>query len=382
MTGVELDLSAESLARAPVDRRPGRPTTSPSCPTSCPAIVRDLALEVTRDAADPLREGAGAAGVVPRGRRLHVRPETPRPGNGTDDLVRFLTEGDGGRIGYCEQFASAMAVMARSLGIPARVAVGFLEPEQVGDETCEYSAHDLHAWPELYFAGAGWVRFEPTPPGRASGVPAYTTERVAQLDDPSGAERPRRERPAAEPRRPARARSRRRDSASDGGSDEDESGFPWLPVAGGTAGGTAGGRWLLLLPRTLRRRRTHGPGRRRARGGLGGAARHRDRPRVPVARRTARRARPATGWSTTSARRSTDDTPERPRHGADVAPEAVTALDRIVLALERLRYAARPTRRPTHGALRDELEHGASPRCTAAPRVAPVAGRPGGRGRC
>ena len=60
---------------------------------------------------------------------------------------------------------------------------------------------------------------------------------------------------------------------------------------------------------------------------------------VPVARRTGHRARPATGWSTTSARRWTGTPPNARGTAPDVAPEAVTALDRIVLALERLRYA-------------------------------------------
>ena len=99
-------------------------------------------------------------------------------GNGSDDLVRFLSEGEGGRTGYCEQFAAAMAVMARELGIPARVAVGFLQPEHIEGDTWVYSSHDLHAWPELFFSGSGWVRFEPTPSTRASGVPEYTQQEV------------------------------------------------------------------------------------------------------------------------------------------------------------------------------------------------------------
>ena len=63
-----------------------------------------------------------------------------------------------------------MALMGRSLGIPSRVAVGFLRPEQVGQDTYVYSSRDLHAWPEMYFGGIGWVRFEPTPQ-RAITVP-------------------------------------------------------------------------------------------------------------------------------------------------------------------------------------------------------------------
>ncbi|HEX6955624.1 MAG TPA: transglutaminase family protein, partial [Agromyces sp.] len=55
---------------------------------------------------------------------------------------------------------------------PARVAVGFLRPNPIGGGTFVFSTHDLHAWPELYFEGVGWVPFEPTP-GRGS-VPAYS----------------------------------------------------------------------------------------------------------------------------------------------------------------------------------------------------------------
>jgi hypothetical protein len=78
-------------------------------------------------------------------------------------IATFLGEG---RVGYCEQFASAMALMARSVDIPARVAVGFLRPEKVGRGSYVFAGDDLHAWPELYFEGVGWVRFEPTPADR------------------------------------------------------------------------------------------------------------------------------------------------------------------------------------------------------------------------
>lgn len=96
-------------------------------------------------------------------------------GNGNDALAAFL-DPNGDRRGYCEQFASAMAVMARQAGIPARVAVGFLRPEQVARGTYEYSTHDLHAWPELFFRGYGWVRFEPTPTTRTDTVPGYSRD--------------------------------------------------------------------------------------------------------------------------------------------------------------------------------------------------------------
>jgi transglutaminase-like putative cysteine protease len=86
-----------------------------------------------------------------------------------DALERFVLED---RVGYCEYFATAMAVMLRETGIPARVAVGFLpgrvtlEPDPAsGRETTEFtvSTSDAHAWVEVLFPGYGWVTFEPTP---------------------------------------------------------------------------------------------------------------------------------------------------------------------------------------------------------------------------
>jgi hypothetical protein len=70
------------------------------------------------------------------------------------------------RAGHCEYFASAMTVMLRSLGIPARYATGFL-PGEYNDVGGDYIIRqsDAHAWVEVYFADYGWITFDPTPPG-------------------------------------------------------------------------------------------------------------------------------------------------------------------------------------------------------------------------
>lgn len=108
-------------------------------------------------------------------------------GSGADVVAEFLQK----KAGYCVHFASAMAIMARVLGIPSRVAVGF-QPGQPtvknGQTVFSVSTHDLHAWPELYFAGIGWLRFEPTP--SRGELPDYSDPAaVAQLptDAPTGA---------------------------------------------------------------------------------------------------------------------------------------------------------------------------------------------------
>ncbi len=94
-----------------------------------------------------------------------------RAGNSDSALSSFLAD----QSGYCEQFAATMALMARQLGIPARVAVGFLPGTQASTGEWVVRANDAHAWPELYFEGVGWVRFEPTPPNRTGNAPAWTT---------------------------------------------------------------------------------------------------------------------------------------------------------------------------------------------------------------
>ena len=102
----------------------------------------------------------------------------PASGSGIAQLARFITTD---KVGYCEQFAAAMAVMARSLGVPARVAVGFLAPHKLPDGSYRYTSDDLHAWPEIYFSGSGWVRFEPTPASRTGQPPAWTVGAAAPV---------------------------------------------------------------------------------------------------------------------------------------------------------------------------------------------------------
>jgi transglutaminase-like putative cysteine protease len=77
------------------------------------------------------------------------------------------------RAGYCQQFAGAMALMLRYLGIPARVAVGFSSGTyDNGKRRWVVTDHDAHAWVEVWFRGYGWLPFDPTP---AAGRPERGT---------------------------------------------------------------------------------------------------------------------------------------------------------------------------------------------------------------
>jgi hypothetical protein len=97
-------------------------------------------------------------------------------------LIDFLTKS---RQGYCQQFAFAMAVLARLANIPARVVVGYTQGSFTGNNTWQVKTSDAHAWPELYFAGYGWLRFEPTPPNTV-GLPGQATASAPPYSTPLG----------------------------------------------------------------------------------------------------------------------------------------------------------------------------------------------------
>ena len=98
--------------------------------------------------------------------------------NSIEDFLQVV------RAGYCEQFASTFAAMARALGIPARVAVGFTWGEW-NDARQEYvvRGEHAHAWPEVYFAGVGWVVFDPTPGRAPANNGDVTGQTPAQLNE-------------------------------------------------------------------------------------------------------------------------------------------------------------------------------------------------------
>jgi transglutaminase-like putative cysteine protease len=94
-------------------------------------------------------------------KRFQYDKKPPAPTEGTDGVDYFLFDS---KRGYCVQFASAMSVMLRSIGIPSRLSTGYLEGKQ-DEATGGYfvRASDYHARPEAYFPGYGWIEFEATP---------------------------------------------------------------------------------------------------------------------------------------------------------------------------------------------------------------------------
>ncbi len=159
---------AASLSRASAGA-PSDGTVTSQVPSDLPRVLLDLSRRVTRDADTPYAKAAAIQAYLRNASNFTYDTEQ-RPGNGYQALVNFLTSD---RRGYCEQFASAMAMMARVNGIPSRVAVGFLPGTGTGTGYDVY-VRDMHAWPELYFSGYGWVRFEPTPGVQTGSAPDWT----------------------------------------------------------------------------------------------------------------------------------------------------------------------------------------------------------------
>lgn len=102
-----------------------------------------------------------------------------------DPLVAFLR----GRRGFCQQFATAYAAMARSVGLASRVAVGFTYGDNDGT-TWTVRGRNAHAWPEVYLRGAGWIAFEPTPGRGNPDATQYSGLEPAQAAPPVAAEAP------------------------------------------------------------------------------------------------------------------------------------------------------------------------------------------------
>lgn len=308
-------------------------------PRGVPELVRDLARSVTGPSTNDYERALMLQRWfrVDGGFEYDLRRAPNGTGNGT--LEAFLSAD--GRVGYCEQYASAMAVMARILGIPARVAVGFLEPDPLGDGRFEYSSHDLHAWPELYFAGAGWVRFEPTPSGRVDSVPNYSEVPVGGIgpDDPSD---PTSRAPSASGTAtvapnpvPSRPTEQPGEGAGEQGEGESSTGR-LLAIGGGVLVVVLLLALLLAGPRSVRSRT------RRQR--LGGG------PDELWSELRATAIDLGIGWPEGRSPREIgvslldhladpDAVPlERPRTGPDASPAATAALERVVIAVERTRY--------------------------------------------
>lgn len=129
-------------------------------PSNLDPRIRKLAADVTSHAQNEYDRVSSVSAYLSSHYRYTLNLQGPVP---ADPLANFLFVR---RAGHCEYFASAMTIMLRTLGIPARYATGFAPGEYnpiAGDYIIRGS--DAHAWVEVYFPGYGWLTFDPTPSG-------------------------------------------------------------------------------------------------------------------------------------------------------------------------------------------------------------------------
>ncbi|MFE0809549.1 transglutaminaseTgpA domain-containing protein [Streptomyces sp. NPDC058848] len=176
---LDVQPTAEQLAAAPPPSAALKREYT-ELPDSLPDVVSQTARDVTAGAANPYERAVRLQEyfAVNGGFEYDTQVEV---GSGSRAIARFLKD----KEGFCVHFSFAMAAMARSLDIPARVAVGFAPGSPQADGSVSVGLRDAHAWPEVYFEGVGWTRFEPTP--TRGSTPSYTVTDVpgSSVPDPA-----------------------------------------------------------------------------------------------------------------------------------------------------------------------------------------------------
>lgn len=155
-------------------------------PSDLPEVVRTTAAEITAGLDNPVDRATALRDFFRRGSFTY--DPTVELGDDESAVTQFLAQ----RRGFCVQFASTYALMARTVGLPTRVAVGFT-PGTKDPVTGRYrvTSHDAHAWPEVWFSGVGWTHlFDPTPPSSLPGGSELPGEEPPLTQPPPGAAAP------------------------------------------------------------------------------------------------------------------------------------------------------------------------------------------------
>ncbi|MDF4250129.1 DUF3488 and transglutaminase-like domain-containing protein [Streptomyces sp. WMMB303] len=338
--------TAEQLRNAP-DPPPALEREYTAVPGTLPDVVPRTARQITRGAANDYERAVRLQDwfAVEGGFSYDTEVEA---GTGVNAIADFLRQ----KEGFCVHFSFAMASMARTLGIPARVAVGFTPGTARGDGAMEVGFQDAHAWPELYFEGVGWTRFEPTP--TRGSTPPYARPDAPDPDRDSGEVLPDRggsDEPtvAPSPSHECTAQQKRSDpecglAAPLPGSGSSEEG-PSAATVAGIGAASLLLLALLLLPMLLRMRRRS----RRLRSPSRGTG-----PESAEGVLAAWQELLDTGWDygivpEDSATPRT--AAERLARVGELQPPEAEAVQRIALAVEQVLYAPEP--QPAPGITRD-----------------------------
>lgn len=185
--------ATEDQLRTAGDDYPGWTTRYLQLPDGLPESVAGLARNLTQYKSNAYDRAAAIEAYL---RTYPVDNDLPPPPRGHDPVAYFLFEA---RRGYFDYHASAMVVLLRTLGIPARLAVGYAltsGTRDPGSNAVTVDERSAFAWPEVYFPNYGWVEFNPTPSqppivrpgqGTASMIPSDLEDQLRNLDIPAAA---------------------------------------------------------------------------------------------------------------------------------------------------------------------------------------------------
>ncbi|MGX7265153.1 DUF4129 domain-containing transglutaminase family protein [Enterococcus crotali] len=164
LTWQKTNFTQEALTQVPY--QPSQDAKNTHVPLTTPKRVEELAISLTKDQ-ETLYDKVKAIEryLKQEGDFRYSKTDTPFTPQNEDYVDYFLFES---KVGYCDNFSSAMTILLRSIGISSRWAKGFSPGEITNNKNSDYQEYtiknsDAHSWPEVYFEGFGWVPFEPTP---------------------------------------------------------------------------------------------------------------------------------------------------------------------------------------------------------------------------
>lgn len=239
--------TAEQL-RGASQQNPGTLAPMLELPQDFPQVVRDTADEVTAGA-ETKYDAAVMLQAYFRSSEFTYSLDAPEEAS-NDALTDFLRD----KRGYCVQFSGAMTAMARHLEIPARIAVGFTAGDKRGDGSYEIKLNQAHSWPELYFPGVGWTRFEPTPGNRVGEAPPWSVAGGQEEEEAAEEEATSEptEQPSDQPAPPPPEETQAPQDENAGAATDQPS---VLPLVFGIVGAAILAVLLVLIPALIRARR-------------------------------------------------------------------------------------------------------------------------------
>ena len=173
VTSANSQATDTELRGTTVDRAPN--SIYYQLPAGIPQEIYDVAQAVTAQATTPFDK---ALALQTWFRTQFEYSTTVQRGHNDDAMLNFLRI----KKGYCEQFSATFATMARAIGLPARVMVGFTQGQKRADGLYHVAGRHAHAWDEVWFDGYGWQVFDPTPGRGSASAEVHTGVAPAQQE--------------------------------------------------------------------------------------------------------------------------------------------------------------------------------------------------------